>query len=157
MATAGPRLHVHVVAVTAVTAVAAGSLASACRPAEPAVAPAAVDVPVAPVEPSARAAPVEPAARAASGSEPSATAAPLPSTGAAPSAERRCELGVWDEAAGACGIPPRGATGDPGGWAGCSLAKGPQNGRCFTGTHWASCQCACNGTTRWNDAKRRCE
>jgi hypothetical protein len=79
--------------------------------------------------------------------------APAAPTTAAPA----CELGIWDDVAHACGIPPHGATGDPGGWAGCMQATAPQSGRCFTGTHWASCECACNGTTKWNDAKRRCE
>jgi hypothetical protein len=93
-------------------------------------------------------------------SNPPATSASLATSPPSPATaepEPACDLGVWDAAAKACAIPPQGATGYPGAWAGCSSASEPQNSRCFTGTHWAKCECACNGTTKWSDEKRRCE
>lgn len=103
------------------------------------------------------AAPVAPAAPIAPAVEPAAGTGATVAASPAPASTPRCDLGVWDPTAGACAIPPSGATGDPGAWAGCSQATGPQNSRCFTGTHWAECACACNGATRWNDSARRCE
>jgi hypothetical protein len=122
---------------------------------------AATSTPVAPV------APVAPASGASGPVVASGSATPLASDASAPASASAsapppahpCDLGVWDQQANACGVPPRGATGDPGAWAGCSQASAPQNARCFTGTHWvkARCACACDGTTSWNDARRRCE
>jgi hypothetical protein len=129
-------------------AVAASS--SACSPA----------LAVPPEEPVVRSVPASAASSApvATNAPSDAGSGPAPAAGAA-GTDHRCELGVWDAAAHACAIPPRGATGDPGGWAGCTQAKGPQSSRCFTGTRWASarCECACVPPTRWNDDHHSCE
>ncbi len=62
---------------------------------------------------------------------------------------------VWDETAKACRLAP----GHVMGWAGCSEASEPPSGyACFTGTHWANCDCVCNKSrSSWDAGSGECK
>ncbi|MBX3196563.1 MAG: hypothetical protein KF850_41865 [Labilithrix sp.] len=111
--------------------------------------------PSAPAVPNESSSPAEPAAPATS----TRAVDPAPSGSQDASAvERACDVGEWDAVAKRCAVPPRGAAGAPGGWAGCTQASAPQGAPCFTGTRWVSadCACACDGATTWSEGERRC-
>jgi hypothetical protein len=60
---------------------------------------------------------------------------------------------LWDDAAKACRLFPKGGYGT----AGCSQHPEPTIGTCFTGTSWRDCDCVCDSGKQWDVSARACK